>query len=131
MLPPSDQQVCLDVGLKAFAYLSDGSHIDNPRFFRQEEKALTKVQRKLSKVAKGIPERAKRRKVVARLHERIRWRREHPLTALSWPARGLSSRQSKFADTPPPGRSASSSQADSQRAHEPIRGGAGGFCDYL
>lgn len=77
MLPPSDRQVGLDVGLKAFAYLSDGSHIDNPRFFRQEEKALSKVQRKLSRVAKGTPERAKRRKVVARVHERIRWRREN------------------------------------------------------
>jgi putative transposase len=77
MLPPSDQQVGLDVGLKVFAYLSTGEHIDNPRFFRQEEKALAKVQRNLSKAAKGTPERAKRRKVVARLHERIRWRREN------------------------------------------------------
>jgi putative transposase len=48
MLPPSDQQVGLDVGLKVFAYLSTGEHIDNPRFFRQEEKALAKVQRNLS-----------------------------------------------------------------------------------
>ncbi len=76
-VPPSEEHVGIDVGLKAFAYLSDGSHIDNPRFFRQEEKALAKAQRNLSKGAKGTPERAKRRQVVARIHERIRWRREN------------------------------------------------------
>ncbi len=34
-LPPSEEQVGLDVGLKVFAYLSTGEHIDNPRFFLQ------------------------------------------------------------------------------------------------
>jgi putative transposase len=77
MLPPSEKPVGVDVGLKVFAYLSDGSHIDNPRFFRQEEKALAKVQRHLSKAAKGTPQRAKRRKAVARVHERTAWRREN------------------------------------------------------
>jgi putative transposase len=76
-VPPSDEHVGIDVGLKVFAYLSTGEYIDNPRFFRQEEKALAKAQRNLSKGANGTPERAKRRQVVARLHERIRWRREN------------------------------------------------------
>jgi putative transposase len=35
------------------------------------------VQRKLSKLAKGTPERRKHRKVVARVHERIKFRREN------------------------------------------------------
>jgi putative transposase len=74
---PSSEEVGIDVGLKTFAYLSTGEHIENPRFFREEEKALAKVQRKLSKAKKGTPERAKRRKVVARVHERIRFRREN------------------------------------------------------
>ena len=30
----------IDVGLKAFAALSSGKFIDNPRFFRRDEKAL-------------------------------------------------------------------------------------------
>jgi putative transposase len=77
IVPPSEEHVGLDVGLKVFAYLSTGEHIDNPRFFRQEEQALAQAQRKLSKAAKGSPERVKRRKVVARIHERIRWRREN------------------------------------------------------
>ena len=78
MLLVSDEQVGIDVGLKTFATCSDGQEIENPRFFRVEEKALAKVQRLLSKQAKGTPEtpeRRKRRRVVARVHERIGWRR--------------------------------------------------------
>src|SRR5260370_42425803 len=69
--PASDAQVGIDVGLKTFAYLSDGSQIENPRFFRQEEQALAKAQRKLSKAKGKTPEKRKRRQVVARIHERI------------------------------------------------------------
>jgi len=57
--------------------LSNGEKIQNPRFFKQEQKALAKVQRKLSKQAKGSKLRAKSRKVVARVHERIVWKREN------------------------------------------------------
>lgn len=77
VLPPSERQVGIDVGLKTFAYLSTGEQIENPRFFREEEKHLAKASRKLSRGEKGTKERAKRRKVVARIHERIRWRREN------------------------------------------------------
>lgn len=74
-LPTTGQQVGIDVGLKTFAALSTGTEIANPRFFRAEEKALAKAQRRLSKEEKGTPERMKWRKVVARVHERTRWRR--------------------------------------------------------
>lgn len=74
-LSVSDEQVGIDVGLKTFATLSTGYEIENPRFFRTEEKALAKAQRLLSKQEKGTPARAKRRKVVARVHERTAWRR--------------------------------------------------------
>ncbi len=74
-LPETGHQVGIDVGLKTFATLSTGQAIANPRFFRAEEKALAKVQRRLSKEEQGAPERAARRKVVARVHERIAWRR--------------------------------------------------------
>jgi putative transposase len=77
VLPPSERQVGIEVGLKTFAYLSTGEQIENPRFFREEEKHLAKASRKLSRGEKGTKERAKRRKVVARIHERIRWRREN------------------------------------------------------
>ena len=75
-LPENNEAVGIDVGLHSFATLSTGEHIENPRFFRQEEKALAKAQRKLSKAEKGTLERKKRRKVVARIHERIVWKRQ-------------------------------------------------------
>jgi putative transposase len=74
-LPATGQQVGIDVGLNTFATLSNGQEIANPRFFRGEERALAKAQRRLSSEEKGTPARAKRRKVVARVHERIAWRR--------------------------------------------------------
>jgi len=53
VLPKLDNSVGIDVGLKTFAVLSDGIEIENPRFARHEEKAL------------------------ARVHERIGWRRNN------------------------------------------------------
>lgn len=72
-----DAAVGIDVGLEKFATLSTGEEIPNPRFFRRDEKDLARAQRKLSKAEKGTPERAKRRKVVARIHERITNRRKN------------------------------------------------------
>ena len=43
----------IDVGLKTFAYLSTGEEIANPRFFRTEEAALARAQRKLAKAPKA------------------------------------------------------------------------------
>jgi putative transposase len=74
-LPETGQQVGIDVGLKAFATFSNGQQIANPRFFRLEESALARVQRRLSQEETGTPERARRRMVVARVYERIAWRR--------------------------------------------------------
>jgi putative transposase len=54
----------IDVVLESFATLSNGEMIDNPRCFRSEEKELARVQRKLSKVPNGTPERKKAFKVV-------------------------------------------------------------------
>src|SRR5215467_7699890 len=76
-LPASTEQVGIDVGLKTFAYLSTDEHIDNPRFFRQEETTLARAQRKLSQARSKTPDKKKRHKVVARIHERIRNRRQN------------------------------------------------------
>lgn len=70
-LPESTEVVGIDMGLKSFAVLSTGEVIDNPKFFRAEERRLAKAQKKLSAAAKGSPERAKRRKAVAHVYERI------------------------------------------------------------
>ena len=75
-LPASDESVGIDMGLKSFATLSTGEQIDNPRFFRCDEKALAKAQKKLSAIPKRAPERKKVHKVIARGHERISNRRK-------------------------------------------------------
>lgn len=76
-LPKSEEEVGLDAGLKHFATLSNGEVIENPRFFREEEKELARTQRALSKVPKGNKERKEKKKVVARVHERITNKREN------------------------------------------------------
>ena len=73
--PQKESVVGIDVGLESFATLSNGEKIENPRFFRTDEKALAKAQRRFSKAEKGTPEQKKARKIVARIHERIANRR--------------------------------------------------------
>ena len=74
-LSPTHKTVGIDLGCKRFATLSNGKQIDNPRFFRQDEKALAKAQRKLSECDKGTPEYHKRKRVVQHIHKRIANRR--------------------------------------------------------
>jgi putative transposase len=69
--------VGIDVGLTTFATLSTGDEIANPRFFRKEENSLAQIQRKHANLAKGTPEREKHRKAVARIHERIAFKRDN------------------------------------------------------
>jgi putative transposase len=76
-LPPSSEQIGIDVGLKTFAALSNGEFIANPRFYRKEEKALAKAERKFDKVKNKHKSKARKKakKVVRRVHERIKNRR--------------------------------------------------------
>jgi len=74
-LPASGKTVGIDVGLSSFATLSTGEKIANPRFFKTDEIKLTKAQRRLSKETKGTSSRAKQRKKVSRIHEKIANRR--------------------------------------------------------
>jgi putative transposase len=74
-LPEVSESAGIDLGLAPFATFSTGETIENPRFFRAEENALARAQRRLAKEARGTPRRRKRRKVVARIHERTRFRR--------------------------------------------------------
>ncbi len=73
-LPKNIGSVGIDVGLKTFATLSNGEFIENPRFFRQEEKVLAKAQRKFDKVKNqhGSKERKAAKKIVRRVHERVK-----------------------------------------------------------
>ncbi|MEN1938236.1 IS200/IS605 family element RNA-guided endonuclease TnpB [Paenibacillus sp. 102] len=69
---PKTQSTCgIDVGLKDFAILSDGTTYKNPKFFRTLEEKLTKTQRILSRRTKGSSNWNKQRVKVARIHEHI------------------------------------------------------------
>ena len=74
---PIEPAIGIDMGLVSFATLSNGEQIENPRFFRKEEKALARVQRKLSAQEKATKAKTKTKKVVARIHERIAWKRKN------------------------------------------------------
>jgi len=74
-LPPTDRMTGVDAGLTHFATLSTGEHIPNPRFFRQDEKALAKAQRRLSACEEGTPEHRRLIRVVQHIHQRIANRR--------------------------------------------------------
>ena len=76
-LPPSQKAVGIDVGIESFATLSTNEKIENPRFFKTDQKALAKAQRKLSKQVRGTPEREKAKKIVVRIYERIANRRHN------------------------------------------------------
>ncbi|WP_245657500.1 RNA-guided endonuclease InsQ/TnpB family protein [Herbidospora mongoliensis] len=70
-LPPVEAETGIDLGLGHFAVLSNGWKIDSPRVLRRAEKKLKRLQRALSRKAKGSNNRAKARKAVARQHAKV------------------------------------------------------------
>jgi putative transposase len=69
---PVRNVIGIDMGLETFMCLSDGTSIENPRFFRASEKALARRQRALSRKHRGSHGRQEAKRLVARMHERIR-----------------------------------------------------------
>lgn len=70
-LPPTDQAVGVDVGLLAFAALSDGSLVENPRHARKAQTQLRRAQRKVARRKKGGHRRRKAVALLARAHLRV------------------------------------------------------------
>ena len=71
-LPPSEEEVGLDLGLLYFATLSTSETIENPRHYRKGLKKLALAQQKLARCKRGSHRRERARKVVARAHRKIR-----------------------------------------------------------
>ncbi|WP_212950160.1 IS200/IS605 family element RNA-guided endonuclease TnpB [Siminovitchia terrae] len=80
-LPKTGSSIGVDVGIKNFAILSDGTEYENPKWFRKLEEKLVKAQRILSRrqelafkrkckldEAKNVQ---KQKRKVARLHEKV------------------------------------------------------------
>jgi putative transposase len=70
-MPKTNSSCGIDLGLKDFAIISDGTIYPNPKFFRTLEAKLVKEQQILSRRAKGGSNWNKQRIKVARLHEHI------------------------------------------------------------
>lgn len=70
-LPSTGTVVGLDVGIKSFAVSSNGVEYPNPKYLRQSEKKLARLQRQLSRKTKGSKNWDKARIRVARIHEHI------------------------------------------------------------
>ena len=73
----------IDVGLKDFATLSDGTIYKNPKFFRTLEEKLTIAQRALSRRKIGSSNWNKQKRKVARIHEKIANARKDMLDKIS------------------------------------------------
>lgn len=70
-LPKTNKSVGIDVGLKEFITTSDNISISNPRYFRESQSELKKLQQHLSRKKKGSNRRNKARLKVAKLHQKI------------------------------------------------------------
>ena len=71
-LPASAESVGIDVGLTTFATLSDGIEVDNPRYYREAQKALRVAQRRVSRRKKGSHRRRKAVQLLQRAHVHVR-----------------------------------------------------------
>jgi putative transposase len=78
-----DNSVGIDVGLKSFAVLSDGTVVKHPKHLEKSLKRLRREQRKLKRAKKGGKNREKQRLVVARIHEKVANQRRDFLHKLS------------------------------------------------
>lgn len=71
-LPESQEAVGIDVGLSAFATLSDGSKIRNPRHYRSVQKKLRIAQRRVARRRKGSAGRRAAVLILQTAHAHIR-----------------------------------------------------------
>ena len=62
----------MDLGIKAFAFTSDGEKIPSPRKLARRACALARYQRRLARCQKGSANRVKAKAKVARAHRKVR-----------------------------------------------------------
>jgi putative transposase len=71
----SDAVVGIDLGIENFAALSDGTMIQNPRFYEQGQAELRVAQRRVARRKKGSIRRRKAVALLKKVHEHIQSRR--------------------------------------------------------
>jgi putative transposase len=82
--PTTGQETGIDLGIEAFATLSDGTRIFSPGWYRKAERALNTAQRRVSRRKKGSNGRRKAVALLAKAHQQARRQRTdfHHKTAL-------------------------------------------------
>jgi putative transposase len=75
-LSPTGTQAGVDVGIAAFATLSDGTTVENPRWARKAADKLQAAQQRLQRAKRGSNNRVARRETVAARHRKIANRRK-------------------------------------------------------
>ena len=82
-LPKTGKEIGIDVGIENFATLSDGTQIENSKFFQSTQKKLKVAQRRVSRRNKFSNGRKKAQKQVSKIHLKIRnqrWDFQHKLS---------------------------------------------------
>lgn len=83
-LPIKKKVVGIDIGLKCFIKNNQGEAVIPPQFLKKEQKRLKRKQKQLAHKQKGSENRKKARISLARLHGKIRDKRNDFLHKLSW-----------------------------------------------
>jgi putative transposase len=84
-LPPTSQEIGIDLGLEAFATLSNGTRLFSPGWYRRAERVLKTAQRRVSRRKKGSNRRRKAVTLLAKAHQTVKRQRQdfHHKTALA------------------------------------------------
>ena len=84
-LPSTGRETGIDLGIEAFATVSDGTRIFSPGWYRKAERKLKTAQRCVSRRKKGSNRRKKAVVLLAKAHQKVRRQRAdfHHKTALA------------------------------------------------
>jgi putative transposase len=74
-LPATGQETGIDLGIEAFATLSDGARVFHPGWYRKVERALKTAQRRVSRRKKGSARRRKAVALLAKAHQKVKRQR--------------------------------------------------------
>ena len=73
---PTGRAVGIDLGLRSYYTDSEGNRLPNPRYYRQAERKLKRLHRRLSRKRKGSQNRKKARKRLAKGYLKVQRQRE-------------------------------------------------------
>ena len=72
---PSEEEIGIDLGVNSFAVLSDGTAIENPRFYRTSEAKIKAAHQKVARRELRSHRRARAKRELSRLYRKVRHRR--------------------------------------------------------